>query len=166
MRSILVQLSLFVHYFLLSWYRLFVLIEKREKKKASVLLVLSFLSLSFSAENTSCFCIYIYINQKICECSHAVFSSPSSSLYWPNLESTLFYYFDSSIPTYKNRVCIYIQKEIISSIYTRVLYDSIFSRLYLILVDICSIRVSKNFLESIPLRTSKTGHIEKISYGM
>jgi len=131
MRSILVQLSLFVHYFLLSWYRLFVLIEKREKKKASVLLVLSFLSLSFSAENTSCFCIYIYINQKICECSHAVFSSPSSSLYWPNLESTLFYYFDSSIPTYKNRVCIYIQKGIISGIYIQEHCTILYSVVYI-----------------------------------
>ena len=55
------------------------------------------LILSLSAENTSCFCIYthIYINQKISQCSRAVFFPFFFFLlYWPNLDSTLFYFPD------------------------------------------------------------------------
>ncbi len=120
--------------FLFSYHYLFIIffflgivfssLSRKEKKRKHRFYwsCLFSLSLSFPAENTSCFCIYIYINQKICECSRAVFSSPSSSLYWPNLEPTLFYYSDSSIPTYKNRVCIYTYKKKSSVVY---IYKSI-----------------------------------------
>jgi len=120
--SVIIICSLFSSFSISSFrpYR-----EKRKKRKHRFYWSCLFsLSLSFPAENTSCFCIYIYINQKICECSRAVFSSPSSSLYWPNLEPTLFYYSDSSIPTYKNRVCIYTYKKKSSVVYIYI-YKSI-----------------------------------------
>ncbi len=70
--SISVQLSLFVHYFLSFLVSSVRPYQEREKKgrHRSIGVVLS-----LPAENTSCFCIHIHINQKICEYSRVVFSS-------------------------------------------------------------------------------------------
>jgi len=111
--SVIIICSSFSFLFLFSlrflslyWYLLFVLIDHRKGKKASYYCCCLF---SLSAENTSCFCTYIYINQKKCECLRAVFFF---FLYWPNLAPTLllswFFYSLLHMPTYKNRVCIYI----------------------------------------------------------
>jgi len=76
-----------MHLFLFSYHYLFIIffflgifysslsqIRKREQqgKHHSIGVVLS-----LPAENTSCFCIHIHINQKICEYSRVVFSSSS-----------------------------------------------------------------------------------------
>jgi hypothetical protein len=128
-----------MHLFLFSYHYLFMIffflgifysslsqIRKREQqgKHHSIGVVLS-----LPAENTSCFCIHIHINQKICEYSRVVFFF--FFLYWPNLEPTLFLYPDSSIPTYKNRVCIYIQKGIISGIYIQEHCTILYSVVYI-----------------------------------
>jgi len=139
-----------MHLFLFSYHYLFIIffflgifysslsqIRKREQqgKHHSIGVVLS-----LPAENTSCFCIHIHINQKICEYSRVVFSFSSCigqiwSRHYSYILILLFL---------RTRIeCAYtythIQKGIISGIYTRALYDSVFSRLYLIFMDICSI---------------------------
>lgn len=84
-------------------------ITEKERRHRFIAVVFFFsLALSFSsAENTSCCCIYAYINQKKCERWRAFFF-----LYWPNLALILilswFFYSLLHMPTYKNRPCIYI----------------------------------------------------------
>jgi hypothetical protein len=119
--SILVQLSSFVHHFLflslsLCWYLLFVLIDRRKGKKSIILLLLSFLSFSLFLSRKYFLLLYIHIYQS--EEVRTLTRRFFFLLYWPNLAPTLllswFFYSLLRMPTYKNRVCIYIhtyQKE-------------------------------------------------------
>ncbi len=92
------SLSLFVDIFFSS-----LSIAEKEKKASFYCCCLFSLFLSFSAENTSCFCIYIYINQKKCERLRADSFSCCIGQIWPRH----YYYPDSSI-----RFCVCLRTRI------------------------------------------------------
>jgi hypothetical protein len=102
-RSVIIVCSSFSLSLLISSFRPYRSQKRRKKTHHFIAVVFSLFSLSFSAENTSCFCIYIYINQKKCERLRAASFSCCIGQIWPRH----YYYPDSSI-----RFCVCLRTRI------------------------------------------------------